>query len=162
MNLQKLVKGYVEYRIDPLTSEQSRINLQRAKRIKQVESNVEREGIVSRSKSQCIFYPDQIEEHTEKFSIDICQAGRIKEGETTIVPNLYPFAENHAVGIITTEHFLDLDQFTEELLRDNLVTSRDYILSINTHNHKARFPTYIWNYMPPSAGSIIHPPPPTL
>ena len=157
MNLQKFIRNHVEYRIDPLTSGQSRINPKRAKRAKQTENNVEQKGIISRSKTQCIFCPNQIEKQTTEFPIDICQTGRIKEGETTIFPNLYPFAENHAVGVITTEHFLDLDQFTEELLKDNLVASRDYILSINANNHKARFPTYIWNYMPPSAGSIIHP-----
>ena len=157
MNLQKFVRNHVEYRIDPLTSEQSRINPQRGKRVKQADSNIELDGIISRSKTLCVFCPDQIKEQTTEFPPDICQTGRIKKGQTTIVPNLYPFAENHAVGIITTEHFLGLDQFTEELIQNNLVASRNYILAINANNHKARFPTYLWNYMPSYAGIIVHP-----
>ena len=86
----------------------------------------------------------------------ICQTGRITEGETTIFPNLHPFSENHAVGAMTTEHFLSLDQFTQELIQNNLVASRKYILAVNANDRNARLPTYLWGYMPSSAGSIIH------
>ena len=157
MHLKKFVRDHIEYRIDPLTSEQSRINPQRGKRVKQADGNDELDGIIKRSKILCVFCPDQIKEQTTELPSDICQTGRITEGETIIFPNLYPFAENHAVGVITTEHFLGLDQFTQELIQNNLVASRKYILAVNANDRKARFPTYLWNYMPSSAGSIIHP-----
>jgi hypothetical protein len=42
MNLQKFIRNHVEYRIDPLTSGQSRINPKRAKRAKQTETTSNR------------------------------------------------------------------------------------------------------------------------
>jgi len=157
MEFRKIIKAQIEYRFDPLTSEQCRINPARAKRVKQAESDVELGEMISKSRERCVFCPEQIEVKTPKFPEYIAKGGRIKRGETIIFPNLNPFGENHAVGIITTEHFFHLDEFKEEALRDNLVASRDYILSVYENDNEARFPIYVWNYMPPSAGSIIHP-----
>jgi galactose-1-phosphate uridylyltransferase len=78
-------------------------------------------------------------------------------GESLISPNLNPVGEHHAVGIISQAHFLDLDEFSVKMLRDNLAASKNYILSVYHSDKEAIWPIYIWNYMPPSAGSIIHP-----
>ena len=157
MEFRKIIKEGVEYRFDPLTLEQCRINPKRAKRVKQAESDVELSEVISKSRERCVFCLEQIEVKTPKFPEYISREGRIKRGETIIFPNLNPFSENHAVGIITTEHFFDLDEFKEEALRDNLVASKNYILAVHENNSAAKFPIYVWNYMPPSAGSIIHP-----
>ena len=155
MHLQKFVRNHIEYRIAPLTSEQSRINPQRGKRVKQADGKDELGEIINRSKILCVF-PFQIKEQKTELPSGICQTGRITEGETTIFPNLHPFSENHVVGVMTTEHFLNLDQFLSKLIQNNLVASRKYILAVNANDRNARFPTYLWGYMPSSAGSIIH------
>ena len=156
INLQKVVRNQVEYRTDPLTSEQTRINPDRTKRVKQAESRIQLQEIINHSRNQCIFCPDRIDTITPDFPTQICPTGKIRRGETAIFPNLSPFAENHAVGVITSQHFLDVDQFTDELLTDNLMASLDYVRTANSQYRQAIYPAYIWNYMPPSAGSIIH------
>jgi len=147
----------VEYRFDPLTHTQCRINPDRAKRVKQAGGDLELSEIVARTRETCPFCPERIEEKTPKFPREKWKEERIKLGETTIFPNLNPFGENHAVGIMSQAHFLDLDEFTSMMLADNLVASKDYILSVYQDDKEARCPIYVWNYMPPSAGSIIHP-----
>ncbi|MBW2076462.1 MAG: hypothetical protein JRI71_02750 [Deltaproteobacteria bacterium] len=127
VEFRKVVRDGIEYRFDPLTDEQTRINPARAKRLRQAESDVEWEGIIDRC------------------------------GETVVFPNLNPFGENHAVATLSEAHFLDVDEFRVDLLRDNLLASREYILSVWNNNKEARWPIWVWNYMPPSAGSIIHP-----
>ena len=165
MEFRRVIRDGIEYRFDSLTNEQCRINPQRAKRVKQVEnpdkvgaeSGIELDEIIQSSKEGCVFCPQLIEEKTPEFPPNISPEGRIKRGETIIFLNLNPFSENHAVGIITTEHFCPLDGFSEEQLTDNLVASINYIRRVYENSRGARFPIYIWNYMPPSAGSIIHP-----
>ena len=49
--------------------------------------------------------------------------GRIKLGETTVFPNLFPFAKYHAVATVTKEHFLNLDEFTLKQLSDTFHAS---------------------------------------
>lgn len=157
MEFGKFIRNGVEYRFDPLTHEQCRINPDRARRIKQAGSKVDLSEIIARTKGTCPFCPDHIKDKTPEFSKEICQRGKIELGETSVFPNLNPFGENHAVGVISRAHFLDMDEFSIEMLQDNLTASKDYILSVYEGDKKAIWPIYIWNYMPPSAGSIIHP-----
>jgi galactose-1-phosphate uridylyltransferase len=81
----------------------------------------------------------------------------MQAGEAYIFPNLNPFSQYHAVATLSPQHFLEVDQFDETLLVNNLKVSRDYFLAVHRHDHQARYPIYLWNYLPPSAGSIIHP-----
>lgn len=157
IEFRKVIKNQIEYRFDPLTEEQSRINPDRAKRVKQAESDIRLKEIINRSRETCVFCPEQIEEKTPKFPEAIHKDGRIRIGESVIFPNLNPFGENHAVGILSKGHFLDLDEFKVDLLRDNLRATKDYILSVYASDKEAIWPIWVWNYMPPSAGSIIHP-----
>lgn len=157
IGFRKVIRNRIEYRFDPLTHEQSRINPDRAKRLKQAESDIRLKEIIRESRATCVFCPEQIEEKTPPFPEAICKGGRIKIGETVIFPNLNPFGENHAVGTLSKGHYLDLDEFSVDLLRDNLLASKDYILSVYGHDREALWPIWVWNYMPPSAGSIMHP-----
>ena len=62
MEFEVVLRDGVEYRFDPLTGEQTRINPARARRLKQAESDVEWEGIIARSREACVFCPEQIEQ----------------------------------------------------------------------------------------------------
>jgi UDPglucose--hexose-1-phosphate uridylyltransferase len=154
---RKTIKNQIEYRFDPLTQEESRINPARAKRLKQAEGDASLREIIERSRETCAFCPERLHEQTPTLPEAICKAGRIKMGETVVFPNLNPFGENHAVATLSEGHFLDLDEFRLNQLRDNLLASKEYILSVYAHDKEATSPLWVWNYMPPSAGSIIHP-----
>jgi galactose-1-phosphate uridylyltransferase len=111
IGFRKVIRNRIEYRCDPLTHEQTRINPDRAKRLKQAESDIRLKEIIRESRATCVFCPEQIEEKTPTFPEAICKGGRIKIGETVIFPNLNPFAENYAVGTLSEGHYLDLDEF---------------------------------------------------
>ena len=158
MKFKKDLHDGVEYRFDPLTNHQTRINPARARRLIQSVSPADshREWITSTAPT-CPFCPEKILEATPCFSADFVKEGRIQSGETFIFPNLNPFSQCHAVATLSPQHFLEVDQFDKKLLVNNLSMSRDYFLTAYEHDPQARYPIYIWNYLPPSAGSIIHP-----
>jgi len=148
----------VEYREDPLTGSHSRINVARAGRRKQAQrGEVDLSQVIASTKGDCFFCPPNIEQRTPKFLPQICPQGRIERGECLIFPNLFPFAEYHAVGTLSREHFLDLDEFTPEMLLDNLMAAKEYIAAVYQVDEGARYPMWVWNHLPPSAASIIHP-----
>ncbi len=157
MEFRKVIRNGVEYRFDPLTCDQCRINPDRARRVKQAGGEVDLGQIIAKTRETCPFCPKRVGEKTPRFPREICHEGRIKLGETLIFPNLNPIGENHAVGIVSQAHFLALGEFTVQMLQDNLVASKNYILSVSQRDEKAVWPIWVWNYMPPSAGSIIHP-----
>lgn len=158
MEFKKEYHNGVEYRFDPLTNHQTRINPARAKRLKHTASDTgDVKEWINKTKENCPFCTERINEATPCFPPSFCKEGRIKSGETFIFPNLNPFSQYHAVATLSPQHHLDLDQFDEEILTHNLRESRDYFLNVYKYNKKARYPIYLWNYLPPSAGSIIHP-----
>ena len=157
MEFKKTLRGQIEFRFDPLTNHQTRINPARAKRPKLAEIEVSLREIGEKGKEKCPFCPERIEEKTPQFSPQICPEGRIRIGQTVIFPNLNPFAENQAVGVMSKDHFLDLDEFEEQMLEDNLIGSKNYILAVYQKKPEAIWPVWVWNYMPPSAGSMPHP-----
>ena len=157
VEFRKIVREGIEYRFDPLTQNLSRLNPARAKRLKQAEISDQVQGLVQRSARTCPFCPARIAQVTPTFPPELWEDGRVERGETLIFPNLNPFGEHHAVGTITRAHYLELDAFHPGQLLDNLAAAKTYFHAAHRYDARARFPVYIWNYMPPSAGSILHP-----
>ena len=150
----------IEYRSDPLTGYRSRVSVDRASRVKQAQGDaVDVADIAVRLAATCHFCPANIESSTTKFAPGFLagNAGRITVGECTLFPNLHPFTEFHAVATLTECHYLELDEFTPKMIEDNLAAARKYIAAVNRHCADAVYPVWMWNHMPPSGASILHP-----
>lgn len=144
-------------RFDPLTGLECRINPARVGRPYQRGKGQGLEETILASSQNCPFCPQALETKTPSFPPELVPEGRLRVGESVFFPNLYPFAANHAVGVVSQAHFLTLEQFSPSLLRDNLLAARDLIRAIHRRQPEAQYPVYILNYLPPSASSINHP-----
>ncbi len=151
----------VEYRSDPLTGYRSHVSADRAKRVKQAQGvAVDVADIAARSAKSCCFCPDNIDSDITKFVPGFLpdgSDGRVTVGECVLFPNLHPFTEFHAVATLTERHYLELDEFTPKMIEDNLAAARKYIAAVNRHCADAVYPMWLWNHLPPSGASILHP-----
>jgi UDPglucose--hexose-1-phosphate uridylyltransferase len=146
----------IEYRQDPLTGEPCRINVRRTKRLKKAApGNVLRE--VAGSSRDCPFCPHNVQQATSLFARDFCPEGRIATGECCLFPNLFPLAEHHAVGVLTSKHMLDLDEFGVGTVVDSLMATRRYLEMVDSREGESKYPIYLWNHLQPSAASMVHP-----
>ena len=146
----------VEVRCDPLTGRRCRINVERARREKQIpEKTAELETIILGSREKCFFCPERLQTSTPMFSGGL--PDRIRLGKACVFPNLFPFGSFHAVGTLSDQHFLRLDQFTPGLLKDCFAACIEYFKLIQEKHQELRFWYVNWNWMPPGAASIIHP-----
>lgn len=158
IRFEKTVHDGVEYRFDPLTGHQTRINPARARRlIQSAASGGDVRTWLETTREACPFCRDRLLTATPCFSADFCKEGRIRTDDGFIFPNLNPFSQHHAVATLSSHHFLELDRFEQHMLADGFKGARDYFRSVYAYDRAARFPLFIWNYLPPSAGSIIHP-----
>lgn len=151
------VWGGVQFRYDPLTGWESRINPERAYRLRQGQGTTDLEGLVRASRDGCPFCPERLSAATPTFPEELVSGGRLNRGESAVFPNLHPFARYGAVAVMSRSHWLSLDAFSPRLLADNLEAAQSYFLQVHAGDPAACYPVYILNYMPPSAGSIIHP-----
>lgn len=150
---ENLEEQVIEHRRDELSKIACRINIKRAQRAKQCREKADFSELIQKSSHGCFFCPENIQRATPKFLPEIVPEGRIALGEATVFPNLFPFAEHHAIAAICKKHFLDLNEFTQKQIADALAASLDYFRRIK----KAKYFYINWNHMPPSGASIIHP-----
>jgi galactose-1-phosphate uridylyltransferase len=146
----------IEYREDPLTRVPCRINAERASRLKQAQRVADLSEVLGKPED-CPFCPQNIEQMTPLFPESLYPRGRIKRDECYFFPNLFPLAEYHAAATLTTKHFLELGQFQARMIADTLIATKEYVLAVYRRNGEARYPIYLWNHLPPSAASIVHP-----
>lgn len=147
----------VEYRRDPLLPIWCRVNVMRASRVKQGQTSGDYSELIEGSTRKCYFCRENIPRDTPKFPPSIAGEGRLRLGECTVFPNLFPFAQYHAIATITDEHFRPLDGFTVPQVADALKGSMEYFRRVHAQDKEAVYPSLNWNHLPPSGASIVHP-----
>jgi galactose-1-phosphate uridylyltransferase len=145
----------IEYRRDTLMDMWCRVNVKRATRAKQARQEEPLDELIELSKHNCSFCPENIEKATPKFLPDISEEGRIKLGESTVFPNLYPFAKYHAMATLSEKHYLRIEDFTKVQIENTVNASIEYFKRIESLG--AKYFSLNWNHLPPSGASIIHP-----
>jgi len=156
------VKQKIEYRKDPITNHYSRINTLRAARVKQATSpsddyTANLQQLIDKSSKKCFFCEENVTKSTPKFAEELALGERIILNDFVLVPNLFVFAEAHAVGILGKNHFTELNKFTVKQWEEAIQGSIKYFKAVFTNDNTIKFPTINFNYLPPSASSIIHP-----
>ncbi|HHY39571.1 MAG TPA: hypothetical protein GX507_11710 [Clostridia bacterium] len=185
----------LEIRRDPLTGKTGRV----AHFIHppSVTPDFEAMAQISLSKG-CPFCPDKVKSVTPRFRPDVVPEGLIEVGQAVSFPNLSPYDEHSAVTVMTKEHLVLMDQWTEDVLVDALEAAfltldavrlhhmndsrQDRKESASLSNQESqdpgdrqrlgkiqpnrsydntrpnrRYSAILWNYMPPSGGTQIHP-----
>ncbi len=145
----------IEFRKDPLTKRWCRINVNRARRVKQAKGGETPEEIV-RDTEKCYFCPKNLERSTPMLPPGFPK-GRLKRGSAILFPNLFPFGQFHAVVVISESHFLKTEEFTSELIKHGIEVSLEYFKHVVRIEEEAKYHMLNWNYLPPAAASIIHP-----
>jgi galactose-1-phosphate uridylyltransferase len=113
--------------------------------------------LIDTSRPNCPFCPERLDEETPTFDPSLFPEKRLQIRECVLFPNKSPYGQYHAVGTLSCTHYIHLDAFTEETLQDSLDLAQAYFLAVHKKDPEARFPVYVWNSLPPSAGSIVHP-----
>ena len=87
----------------------------------------------------------------------ILSEGRIEEGEAMLFPNLSGFGRYSGVCIFSREHFIYLNQFTENQILNALHACQRYFNRCSAVDHDPLYPTVNGNYLLPAGSSILHP-----
>jgi UDPglucose--hexose-1-phosphate uridylyltransferase len=150
----------VEHRQDPLSGGWTRLNPDRAKRLRHTGTGAcseELNRLIEASRATCPFCPESRAASTVGFPPGMFPEPRPGQGQSVLIPNKDPFGENHCVGILTDAHYISMEAYTVEILRDGLDLSVRFFQWIASRDASARYPILVWNFLPPSAGSIVHP-----
>ena len=153
-------EGYVrkdlsfELRTDPLTGRQSRILTFRRRKLPGMEIPLQ---MIEASQAGCPFCPDRVLTATPRFIADPAPGERMKRGRAVMFPNSFPYALHNWVVVFSEDHFLPLERFSVETLRDAFLLARDGILRTGNADPLMRYASINWNYLPQSGGGLFHP-----
>jgi UDPglucose--hexose-1-phosphate uridylyltransferase len=142
-----------EIRKDVLTGHISRV-LSFRRKVPEVKFDLER---LEASSKDCPFCPENIPRVTPKFPPEIAPEGRMHKGRACLFPNSFPYAQHSWVVVLCEEHFLFLDQFTVETLRDGFALAAEGIERVVTKQHRYQHASINWNYLPQSGAGLFHP-----
>lgn len=152
-------KGYnaeetpFEVRFDPLTGETGRVfDLPFQAEKPDLESMVHRSREIF-----CPFCPENIEKSTSLFPRELIPEGRVKVGESTLIPNLVPFDKYAGVSILSHRHYVPPEDLTPHAMADAFIASLHFIRSVAEYDEKVCCFTLNWNYLPPAGSSMVHP-----
>lgn len=109
------------------------------------------------TKGFCPFCGEQVNQITPKFPAAFLPEGRLARGEALLVPNLFPYDVYSAVTIMTREHLVPLEQFSEKILADACGAGIAFLQRTKAVSPEIPYHAMTWNYMPPSGGGLVHP-----
>ena len=149
----------LERRFDPLTSRSSLICPTVREKLTTFYGNRDDQWlneISEKSKSNCPFCSPTIDKVIPKFPRDRVPEGVLKFEDVYVFPNLFPRTEFEAVVTSPGIHYLNLDQFTKELLYNSLTAAFKCISKVHSLSNTLAYPVVGTNYLPPAGASLIH------
>ncbi|MBM7717522.1 hypothetical protein MHB50_09160 [Siminovitchia sp. FSL H7-0308] len=148
------IERKTEVRFDPLTGESSRLVFDPGLHITPADYQKAAEQTEG---AKCPFCPENIMKMTPVFSKEMTETGRIVKGEATLFPNLFPYSKHNGVVVMSRQHYVRLEEFTRQLIKDAFMAAQTYIQRAAAFDSTATYASINWNYLPTSGGSIIHP-----
>ena len=148
-----------EYRTDPLTGRNTTVIKGMLNYINKFLSSDKKllDSLVERTKNNCPFCPESVKDKTPMFTPDFLKEGRIFLGEAVVIPNLLGHAERSILVVLSKEHHLKLNDFKPKLIFEGFKGGRAYLERLSEIEPAIRFPTFVFNYLPPAGSSIFHP-----
>jgi hypothetical protein len=72
------------------------------------------------------FHPKPTYQVTRKFLPDFCSEGRVNLNEAVVPPNAAPSMSRSALAVFSSQHFIGMTGFTDDILADAFVASQTY------------------------------------
>ncbi len=115
------------------------------------------EKVAETTKENCFMCPPKVWEITPKYPEDFIPDGRLRRGECTLFPNLFPITPRHAVIAVGEAHFRRLEEFSPQLVADGLALGLEFLRLVAEEDPVMRFGTVCANFLPPAGASLVHP-----
>ncbi|MFO7773379.1 MAG: hypothetical protein R6V59_05520 [Dehalococcoidia bacterium] len=155
----KSLEHRLERRFDPLTSRSSLICPDLREKLTAFYGNRDDRWLnelAEESKRGCPFCSPTIDKVIPKFARDLVHEGVLTFEGVYVFPNLFPRTEFEAVVTSPEIHYLNLGQFTKDLLYNSLTAALECVRRVYSSNNALAYPVVGTNYLPPAGASLIH------
>jgi UDPglucose--hexose-1-phosphate uridylyltransferase len=115
------------------------------------------ERLAEASRPTCFLCEDRWQQTTPTYPDELVPGGRLQVGEAVLFPNLFPVAQMHAVIRVGAAHYLPLNAFPPERIREGFQVCLTFAEALARSCPEAEHLTINGNYLHPAGASIAHP-----
>ncbi len=113
--------------------------------------------LVADTAKTCFFCGEAVAKSTPRFMPDFSKEGRIRVGEALLFPNLFSLGTYHPVIRLCDAHFLQLSEFTPELITNGFLAARQFNRIAYAKDPDVAYAAVTANYLFPAGASLVHP-----
>ena len=144
----------VELRRDPLSGEQGRITARRP--IRRPSRDAAALPPLPPADG-CPLCRANIDRLTPELDAQVFAEPRLRRGEATIFPNLFPYGRWSAVLPFTRDHFVPIEGYAISQFTDALCLAGEYARALQREDPSLHYVAVTQNHLPTSGATIIHP-----
>jgi UDPglucose--hexose-1-phosphate uridylyltransferase len=111
----------------------------------------------SESSAACPFCPGNIERTTPRTHPGVDLDGRLRQGASTLFPNLFPYGAYSAVSLFGDRHFVEIGTENADAYADSFINCARYLRKVVQYDPNAPYVAITQNHLPAAGGSLVHP-----
>ena len=147
----------IEIRTHPITGRTCRIALSRINEKETGTESLPQPPPDAENTLECPFCRPQVALKTPQLHPRLSVAGRLKQGESLLFPNLYPYGGYSAVSLFGNDHFVEIGTASAASYSDGFINAARYLKSVLQYDPQAVYMAITQNHLPSAGGSLVHP-----
>ena len=147
----------IEVRTNPVTGRTCRIAYSRVKEKETGTEALPPPPPDAADTAGCPFCRPQVNTRTPRLHPDLVPEERLRQGESLLFPNLFPYGSYSAVSLFDNRHFVEIGTASLQSYADSFVNSSHYLQLVLQHDPHAIYQAITQNHLPSAGGSLVHP-----
>lgn len=147
----------IEVRIHPMTGRKCRITFSRSLECEPGTETLPPPPPDAQGGAGCPFCPGNLENRTPRTHTEVDRVGRLRNGASTLFPNLFPYGAYSAVSLFDDRHFVEIGTADAASYADSFVNCAQYLKKISEYDPDAQYMAITQNHLPAAGGSLVHP-----
>ncbi|MCU0615368.1 MAG: galactose-1-phosphate uridylyltransferase [Desulfobacterales bacterium] len=151
------VQHEIEVRTSPITFRTCRITHARLKEKDPGTEKLPPKPPEADNPENCPFCHPQLLTKTPMIDPDLYPNGRMRQGESVLFPNLFPYGKYSAVSLFDNDHFVEIGKATLQSYTNSFKNCAGYLKKVLEFDRHAIHMAITQNHLPSAGGSLIHP-----
>ena len=144
----RAVQRPIEIRTHPITGHTCRITFSRSEEREPGAGRLPDPPPFAGDRKNCPFCAGRLKTMTPQLIPGLCTEGRMRRGQSTLFPNLFPYGRYSAVSLFDDNHFVEIGTASPEGYADSFLNCKAYLIRVLDHDPRAVYMAITQNHLP--------------
>lgn len=153
----KKIERTIEVRTHPISGRKCRITFSRSLECERGTEALPPPPPDAERAHECPFCPANRQSFTPRVHPVLDKEGQLKQGTSTLFPNLFPYGAYSAVSLFDDRHFVEIGTAGRDSYADSFINCTQYLKKVLEYDSEAKYMAITQNHLPAAGGSLVHP-----